>query len=97
MAKKTHTLTLQNYRITRGISLIQRMASLPVVERLSKTYSSLVGEHISPRQTFRLLHAQLALSLLLVFGGISVGVATLLTAWTALAFHQCRLKESNKA
>lgn len=89
MTKKQTTLAIQNSPSSVWASPLQRLESLRCIQRLAEIYSQLTEEQISARRTLHLLHAQLALVLLLLFGGSSVGMAALFTAWTTLAIRQC--------
>ena len=90
MAKKAMTLQFSVQDFARSIQLASRLENLRPVRWLSGLYSKLLEEHVSPRRTLRLVHAQVGLAALLILGGSSVVMAALLTAWTCLAMWQCK-------
>ena len=60
-----------------------------VLESMADLFSRILGEHVNVRQSLHLIHAQLAFSALILFGGISPLVAVLLMCWFVLSVIQC--------
>ncbi|MGN0233899.1 MAG: hypothetical protein ACI4B5_05705 [Bacteroidaceae bacterium] len=66
--------------------ILNSKAILVAAEVLSK----ILDEKISPLKTIKVLNAQAAIASLMIFGGISPLVATILLAWVGLAVYQCK-------
>ncbi|MDE7377990.1 MAG: hypothetical protein K2N13_03400 [Paraprevotella sp.] len=60
---------------------------------LSRCYSRLLAEHVSPLRTLRLVHAQLAFFALTFPVVFSLPVRLLVLGWFAAALLQCRRAE----
>ena len=59
------------------------------LESVADLFSRILGERVNVRQSLHLIHAQLAFSALILFGGISAVVAVLLMCWFVLSVIQC--------
>ena len=60
-----------------------------LMNRTTEWFSRMLEEQITPQQTLRLIHAQLAFAALVLFGGASPAASVLLFAWFALSVLQC--------
>ena len=88
----THT-AVWNCSQNKSFSLLEKIEKTALVVRLSHIYSHLLEEQVSARRTLKLVHAQVAVLMLLVLGGASVVMALFLCLWTVLAVWQCRENE----
>jgi hypothetical protein len=61
-----------------------------LLDSVSGLYSRVMEQEITPAETLRILHVQLASSCLLLLGAVSLPVLSVLLCWTALALWQCR-------
>ncbi len=73
-----------------GRAVADTAARLPIIRRLAHLYSLLLEETVTPRQTLRLLHAQLAGLCLLWPADIALSLRGMALAWAAAAIYQCR-------
>ena len=71
-------------------TLVQRLYNSRPAKRLATFLTTLLEEPVSPRQSLKLLHAEVAFLSLLLFGGMSISVCAILLAWTLLALWDCR-------
>ena len=55
---------------------------------LTEWFSQMMEERITPQQTLRLIHAQLAFAALVLFGSASPATSLLLFAWFGLSVLQ---------
>lgn len=79
------------YSETQGHSLQgmwQSFLTSTPMTNLTEWFSQMMEEQITPQQTLRLIHAQLAFAALVLFGGASPATSLLLFAWFALSVLQ---------
>ncbi len=60
------------------------------IRTLSRIYSILLEEPVSPRQTLKLLHVQLAALCLVMPADMPLGLRALFLLWTGVALLQCK-------
>ena len=66
----------------------QSFLTSSLMNRTTEWFSQMLEERISPQQTLRLIHAQLAFAALVLFGGASAATSVLLFAWFGLSVLQ---------
>ncbi|MCR4921668.1 MAG: hypothetical protein K5945_08195 [Bacteroidaceae bacterium] len=66
----------------------QSFLTSSLMTRTTEWFGQMLEEHISPQQTLRLIHAQLAFAALILFGGITIATSLLLFAWFGLSVLQ---------
>ena len=79
------------YRETRGRSLQgmwQSFLTSAPMTGMTEWFSQMMEEQITPQQTLRLVHAQLAFAALVLFGAASPATCLLLVVWFALSVLQ---------
>ena len=79
------------YSETQGHSLQgmwQSILTSAPMTNLTDWFSQMMEERITPQQTLRLIHAQIAFAALVLFGGASPAMSLVLFAWFALSVLQ---------
>lgn len=76
--------------LSRSFSPLCRLDRTHAVRFLSKLYSSLLGEAVTPRFTLHLLHSQLSGLFLLLLSAADLLMQALSLIWFALALCGCR-------
>ena len=79
------------YSETQGHSLQgmwQSILTSAPMTNLTDWFSQMMEERITPQQTLRLIHAQIAFAALVLFGGASPATSLLLFAWFGLSVLQ---------
>lgn len=72
-----------------SMSLREAFLSSALMTWLTLWMSRIMERELTPMQCLHLLHAQLAFGALLLLGGTSALVATLLAVWFGLSVLQC--------
>lgn len=84
-----YTVSLKSTSCKKSHGLLPRLESLAALRRLTRLYSRLIEQPLTPRQTLHLLNAQLAGSLLLMTASAPCLFLALELAWFAAALSGC--------
>jgi len=92
MIKKDLALDRTALPATPHASLTGMLARTKAIRSLSRLYSLLLEEDITPVRTLHLLHAQVAAIIALCPAGMPAGMRLLCLAWAAVAIKRCARK-----
>lgn len=72
-----------------GLFVLSRLTQARAVRRLSSVYSTLLEERVTPLRTLHLLHAQLAITTLVMPADLPLAARLVSLLWSALALRAC--------